>query len=80
VTAVRITNVRAGMRGSPGHGVWYEGVADLREAEPRPGDPDNWLALVETVRCSHRHADSQTATKCAKKTAQARLDGAEALF
>jgi hypothetical protein len=72
MTAPHITNVRPSMRGAPGLGVWFEGVADLR-AEHRPGDPDGWCALLDTIRCGCRHDDSQAATRCARKAAQTRL-------
>jgi hypothetical protein len=82
MTALKIANVRWCMRASPGHGTWYEGVADIRLAEPRPGDPDNWTPIVEQIRCPHHHPDSQTASKCARKFALARLgdDAQAALF
>jgi hypothetical protein len=71
-TGLHVGHVRAAMRGAPGEGVWYEGVADLR-AEHRAGDPDGWCALLDTIRCGCRHDDSQAATRCVKKAAQARL-------
>ena len=74
MNALHVTNIRAAMRGSPGQGVWYEGTADLR-APHRPEDPDSWIAHLGTFWCGHRHADSEAAKECAKKTAQARLVG-----
>ena len=56
--------IRWRMRGSPGQGTWYEGVAMTRTEE-------GWYGGV-TVYCGCRHPDGAAAKRCAARAVQAR--------
>jgi len=64
-----VANVRWCMRGAPGQGIWYEGMASLCEPTSIP----NYHHPVDTVNCGCRHIDPVTAKACVKNAAKAAL-------